>query len=528
MTSYRPNCLVFSLLFFLVACNPSGESGPEAPLELDTLIVNGQVYDGSDRPARSTSVGIRGDRISFVGDHNLVSINATRIIDAEGLMVVPGFIDPHTHSMAELRDPLLKANMNYLTQGVTTVITGNDGGGSYQVQSLVDSLEAAGTGTNVAFLVGHGDVRETVMGREDRAPDDAELEQMKNLVEQAMKEGALGLSAGLYYTPGNFASTEEVVKLAEVVARYNGLYESHIRDESSYNIGFIAALDEAMEIGRLAGLPVHIAHIKALGVDVWGESTKAIAMIEHAREQGRQVTADQYPWLASGTHLRNTLVPRWAMAGSFEDYQQRLLDPALMPKITVAMEDNMRRRGGADSLLIVTCPRAEYVGKTLAEIASTQGRQPLDVALDILRLGPSRVVSFNMNPQDLANFMAPGWVMTSSDGTDGHPRKYASFPKKYREYVVEQKLLTVQAFVHRSSGLVADTFGLASRGYLQPGYFADIAILDPETYGPKADYFNWNALSTGVEYLFVNGALTLSPGQDDKALAGRALQKRKH
>ncbi len=525
MRIHQLTAVLLPVLLCLAACQSPSEESPDTESQLDTLIINGLVYDGSGEIPRKTSIGIKDGRISFVGDHNSVSINALRTIDASGQIVTPGFIDPHTHSLAELQGEQTRANLNYLTQGVTTVFVGNDGGGSHEIASLADALESGGIGTNVAFLVGHGTVRKTVMGRENRAPNPAELDEMRSLVDQAMDEGALGLSSGLYYTPGNFAATEELVELAQVAAKYGGLYESHIRDESSYNIGFLAALDEAIQIGRTAGLPVHIAHIKALGVDVWGESAVAIQKIQAARSEGVAVTADQYPWRASGTHMRNALMPRWALADSFEQYQQRLRDSSLLPKITLAVENNIRRRGGAASLLMVDCPNEEFEGKYLAEIASTLGVNPVNAALQILRLGKTRVVSFNMQPSDMANFMTQDWVMTSSDGNDGHPRKYASFPKKYREYVVNQNLLTPQSFVHKSSGLVADTFGLAHRGYLRPGYFADIAILNPQTYGPNADYFHWNKLSTGVEYLFVNGVLSLAPGNEPKALAGRALRK---
>lgn len=528
MTLTPLRAVVFALMVLITACNPQGSVGPDTQLELDTLVINGLVYDGTDGPGRRTAIGIKDDRISFVGDHNAVTIDALRVIDAKGLLVVPGFIDPHTHSLAELLGPETKTNFNYLTQAVTTVIVGNDGDGGYEVKSLADSLEVGGTGTNVAFLVGHGTVREAVMGRDNRAPSAVELEQMRALVGRAMKEGALGLSSGLYYAPGHFSAIDEVVELAKMAAQYGGLYESHIRDESSYSIGFLAALNEAIDIGRRADLPVHIAHIKALGVDVWGESDRAIEVVEAAREQGLRVTADQYPWSASGTHLRNTLIPRWALAGTFEEYQQRLQDPQLLPEIQAAMADNLRRRGGADSLLLVTCPRQEYLSKTLAEVASMEGVSPIEAALSVLRLGRSRVVSFNMDKTDIVNFMSRPWVMTSSDGTDGHPRKYASFPKKYRAYVVDQEVLSLQSFVHRSSGLTADTFGLVNRGYLKPGYFADIAILNPETYGPQADYMHWNTLSSGVEYLYVNGVLSIEKGTDSEALAGRPLLQNRH
>jgi N-acyl-D-amino-acid deacylase len=514
-----------ALIMSLLSCGSPDTPPAPAALILDTLITGGLVYDGTDTPPRKTSIGIKNGRIAFIGDHGTMDIQAEHIIDATNYVVLPGFIDPHTHSLAELQSTSSNSNLNYLSQGVTTVFVGNDGDGSHQVDALANSLKSNGIGTNAAFLVGHGAVREAAMGGDNRPPSDAEMENMQSLVEQAMREGAYGLSSGLYYTPGNFAATEEVIELAKVAARYSGIYESHIRDESSYSIGLIAAVEETLEIGRQAALPVHIAHIKALGVDVWGKSDEVIQMINDARKSGQQVTADQYPWRASGTHLRNALVPRWALAGTFEQYQLRLRDEAQLPKIEKALAENLRRRGGPESLLIVTCPNPEFAGQTLAAISETLGLSPISAALHILRLGKSRVVSFNMNPEDISDFMQQPWAMTSSDGTDGHPRKYASFPKKYRDSVVEQKLLSMQAFVHRSSGLTADTFGVKNRGYLRSGYFADITVLDPNEFGPQADYLHWNSLSTGVKYLLVNGVPAIVEGDYNGALAGRPLRK---
>lgn len=514
------------LLLGLASCTEPGSEKPPRPVQLDALIINGLVYDGSDSPGQIMAIGIKDGRISFVGDHRSADLEADQTIDAAGKIVVPGFIDPHTHSLSELQSSEFNANLNYLTQGVTTVFVGNDGGGTHRIAALSGELESRGIGTNVAFLVGHGAVREAIIGREAREPVPAELTKMRELVLQAMKEGAVGLSSGLYYAPGSFATTNEVIALARAAAQYDGVYDSHIRDESTYNIGLSAAIEEAIEVGRQAGLPVHIAHIKALGVDVWGQSGKVISLIEEARSEGLQITADQYPWRASGTHLGNAVVPRWVMAGSAEKYQARLRDSKLLPEIEEAVNENIRRRGGAESLLIVDCPAHEYEGKTLAEVAQSEGLDPVDAALDILRLGSTRVVSFNMNMEDIGNFMAQDWVVTSSDGNDGHPRKYASFPRKYSKFVIEKRLLSTHSFVHRSSGLTADIFGLEYRGYLKPGYFADIAIINPENYGPQADYFHWNTLSSGVEYLYVNGVLAIERGVSTLALTGQALRKK--
>ena len=519
--------LALTAFVLLGACQAGKPGLPVAQVEVDTVIINGLIFSGADEEPAPGVVGIRGDKISFLASSLDREIVAGRTIDAAGMLVTPGFIDPHTHSDAELKNPAASQNLNYLTQGVTTVFIGNDGAGAHNVGEIAERLLSIGIGTNVGFLVGHGAVRKHVMGNANRPPNKTELSAMKVLVESAMAEGALGLSSGLYYAPGSFADTAELVELAKVAARHGGLYESHLRDESSYNIGLLASVTEALDIGRDAGLPVHISHIKALGVDVWGESSQVIRMIEHARNSGLRVTADQYPWQASGTHLDNALVSRWAMAGTEADFHARLGDPQLRPGIVAEMRNNLRIRGGAEAILIAECPEPSYIGKTLAEVASERDMNPIEIALRLLVSGDTRVISFNMNPDDIRAFMIQPWVMTSSDGNDGHPRKYASFPRKYRSYVVEQGVMPVHTFVHRSTGLVADTFGVSNRGYLKLGYFADIAIIDPENFAPQASFEQWNKLSTGVNYLFVNGALAIDNSSGSMALSGAMIQRRR-
>lgn len=330
------------------------------PMHLDTLIINGAVYNGHAAPARVQSIGIRGNKIAFVGDHSKTAIQAGQIVDAEGLLVSPGFIDPHTHSYPDLANPKLSSNINYLTQGVTTVFAGNDGGGSphinQQFARLAGGTGAGGTGTNVALFAGHGTIRQEVMGRVDRSPTTDELLAMKALLKQAMNQGALGLSTGLFYVPGSYSKTDEVIELAKVAAEYGGVYESHIRDESTYNIGVIAAIEELIKIGEQADIPVHIAHIKALGVDVWGKSENIIQRVEHARMNGIKVTVDQYPWRASSTGIHKAVVSSWVLSGAEQEIQARLNNPELLPRIKREMKENIRRRGGAESLLIVVSP----------------------------------------------------------------------------------------------------------------------------------------------------------------------------
>ncbi|REL27290.1 amidohydrolase [Thalassotalea euphylliae] len=523
----------------LAACNKpaqqqaiSANEGAPAVLEnYDVLIINGQVYSGENKAPQQLAVGIRDDRIAYLAEQVPPLTSAETVIDATGKMVTPGFIDPHTHSLGDLKSDSRNSNVNYLTQGVTTVFNGNDGGGTPYVSDLLTELEGKGIGTNNGNFVGHGTVRKLVMGREDRKPTEEELAKMKALISDAMQQGAFGLSTGLFYVPGTYANTEEVIELSKVAAQYGGVYESHVRDESTYSIGVKGAIAELIEIGDKAKIPVHIAHIKALGVDVWGQSKDIIDMVEAAQQRGQIVTADQYPWRASSTRLQNTTVPRWALEGQEADVQARLNDPELLPKLKAAMKENIRRRGGPDSLLIVTTPHEGLRGKTIADLSTQWEISPVEAVLRVLRKGvvinPTRVASFNMNPEDIKAFMTQPWVMTSSDGTDGHPRKYASFPEKYANYVVKQQLMPVETFVYKSSGQVADTFGIRERGYLKEGFFADISIIDPVKYRPKADFSQWNVLTQGVDYQWVNGEMTIDQGKYTGKLPGKGLRFQK-
>ena len=517
-----PTALLFAVLV-LSACDRT----PDASLseqELDVLITGGLVFSGrSGEALRRADVGIRDDRIVLVGDASGASAAVT--LDAAGNIVTAGFIDPHTHSLNELLGEDTKANLNYLHQGVTTVFNGNDGGGPVDVAGVAATLTRGGIGTNTALYVGHGELRRAVMDGENRAPSDRELADMAELVRDAMRAGAFGLSTGLFYAPGSYSTTEEVIELARAAAEFGGIYDSHLRDESNYNIGVVAALEEAVAIGREAGIQVHIAHIKALGVDVWGKSQEMIEVIESARASGLAITADQYPWRASGTHMRNALLPRHLLEGGIKEYLARLRNIQLSPEERAAVRENLRRRGGPESLLVVVSADRSIVGRTLAEIAAERGSPADEVALDIIRQGSTRVASFNMQPRDVEAFMVREWVMTSSDGTDGHPRKYASFPAKYRTYVRQRGVLSLEDFLYRSSALTAATFGLEDRGCAFEGCIADLLVFDPETFAPTADFGRWDSLSAGVRHLLVNGQIAIRDGEYTGALAGQVLRR---
>jgi N-acyl-D-aspartate/D-glutamate deacylase len=514
----RNICLAIVFVAILSACSPQQSDEQET---YSVLIINGAVYDGSPAPARYTNIGISGERI--VSMDASPDAEASLIIDAAGVAVVPGFIDPHTHAEGDLLDDARKANVNYLTQGVTTVFVGNDGRGLPDLEEKLAIMERQGIGSNVAFFTGHGTAREGIMGLEDRAPTDDELDEMREFVANDMRAGALGLSTGLYYRPGSYAETDEVIELAKIAAEFGGVYDTHMRDESSYTIGLLGAIREVIEIAERANIPVHIAHLKALGRDVWGQSGDVIALIAAAQERGVEITADQYPYRASGTSLRGSLVPRWVMAGSNEAMFERLANADLEDRIREEMEDNLRRRGGEESLLVTG--ESAWRGMTLKEIAEEMGVDAIDAAVEVIRAGNPSVASFNMSPDDIDALAIQPWVMTGSDGSQGHPRKYATYPKAYQDMVVSKGLFSLQHFINRSSGLVADFFFLCDRGYLRPGLKADIAIIDLDTFTPVADFQNATELSTGISELLVNGKLAIADGQYTGALHGTVVNR---
>lgn len=486
---------------------------------VDLLLRGGTVYTGSDAPFVG-DVAIAGDRIRALGPG--LSFRARRTIDARGMVVAPGFIDPHTHmgddlAAGDARTRLIPA---FLMQGVTTAFIGNDGGGDPDMAKLLGSAAIRPVGINYAAYVGFGAVREAVVGATARAPTPAELARMKALVATAMCGGALGLSTGLFYAPQSFATTGEVVALAREAGSRGGIYDSHIRDESSYTIGLAAAIDEAIAIGRDAALPVHIGHIKALGVDVQGQAPAIIARIAAARRGGQKVTADQYPWSASGTSLVAALIPIWAQDGGRLALLRRFDDAALADRMRRDIAENLRKRGGAAKLLIT---EGQFKGRTLADVARSRRADAVEGAIAVIRTADPAVVSFNQSEADIAAFMAQPWVMTGSDASTGHPRVYGSFARKYAKYVRADHVLTLRQFITRSTAIAADTFGLTARGHLKPGAFADIVIFDPKRYAARATYDHPARLAAGVRTVLVNGVLAVDNGALTGRAAGRAL-----
>jgi N-acyl-D-aspartate/D-glutamate deacylase len=504
-----------------IAALTLGAASP-APQKVDLLIRGGTIYTGSAEPFIG-DVAIKGDRIVSVSRH--ADVTAARVIDAKGMIVAPGFIDPHTHMGGDLAsdDAAKRLVPAFLLQGVTTAFIGNDGGGSPDIAKVLGSAAALPVGINYAAYVGFGAVREAVVGEADRVPTAAELAQMKTLVAEAMCQGALGLSTGLFYAPQSFAKTGEVVALAREAGKRGGVYDSHIRDESSYTVGLAAAIDEAIAIGKQGGLPTHISHIKALGVDVQGQAPAIIAKVAAARRAGQKVTADQYPWSASGTSLVASLMPLWAQDGGRPALLGRFDDAALAEKLRAGITENLRKRGGADKLLIV---EGKYLNRTLADVAKELGQDPVAAAISVIRIADPGVVSFNQSEADIAKFMQQPWVMTGSDASGGHPRIYGSFARKYAKYTRAERVITVRQFIERSSALTADTFGLAGRGHLRAGAFADVVVFDPATYAARATYEQPMLTAQGVRTVLVNGVVAVDNGALTGKAAGRALPHR--
>ncbi len=516
-----------TLVLLMLLCPAADVTAQDS---LDLLITGGRVYDGRGGPARDAAVGIRGDRIAFVG---AVPAGATarRRIDARGKVVTPGFIDPHTHAYEGL--PRLsverRRNLSSIMQGITTVVLGADGRGPYDVKNVLDASQAAGLGTNTYALVGFGTVRAKVMGSSSAPATAEQIAQMRALIAQAMQEGAYGVGSGLFYVPQAYATTDEVLSVVSAAKPYGGVYDTHQRDESSYSIGLFASTREAIRIGCESGLTSNIGHIKALGVDVWGKADSVLNIMREARARGCKVVGDQYPWTASGTGLSASLMPRWAEAGGRDSLRARAADPAQRARMLADMRENLRRRGGDSTLLLIdgNANAAPYIGKTLKQVADAAGTPAVETALDLILRGIDMgVASFNMIEADIETFMRDEYIMTSSDGSDGHPRLFATYPRKIRRYVLDKPVITMERMVASASGQVAATYGLTDRGELRAGAFADVLVFDPNAIREEATYSEPRKLASGMEWVIVNGVPAVQEGKATNALAGRVLRKR--
>ncbi len=527
----------------------------------DMIIKGGTVYDGTGHAPRRADVGIRDDRIVAIGD--LKRAQAKNIIDARGLAVTPGFINMLSWSTESLI--VDGRSQGELRQGVTTQIMGEGWSMGPLNERLkkqmiaeqddikfdiewttlaeyLSYLEKRGVSQNVASYVGATTVRQYVLGESDVQPTPAQLQEMRELVRQAMEEGALGVGSSLIYAPAFYARTEELIELCKVAARYKGKYISHLRSEGNE---WVEAVEELIRISREAGLPAEIYHIKAAGRQNWDKVDRVIALVNAARRRGLKITADMYMYPAGSTGLNSSLPP-WTMDGGYEALFKRLEDPALRQKIasevrtpSTKWENLYLAAGSADRVLLVGFKSEQLkplTGKTLAEVAKMRGKDPVETIMDLILEDRSRVgtVYFLMSEENIKKELRQPWVSLGSDAasmapegvflkSSTHPRAYGNFARLLGKYVRGEKIISLAEAVRRLSGLPATNLGLDHRGFLKPGMFADVVVFDPQTIADRATFEQPHQYSIGVKHVFVNGIQVLKDGEHTNARPGRAL-----
>ena len=547
--------LASGLLLGLVLCHAAQEP------QYDLLIVHGQILDGSGSSAIDASVAVRDGRIAAIG--RLDPATAKRVIDATGLVVAPGFIDLHSHSDFTL---LVDGDaQSKIRQGVTTEILGESDSAGPVLGPAVDEfdrslkptgikrdwktlgeyfarLERQHTSVNIASYVGSGQVRADVVGFTNRPAHDDEMDAMKELVEQAMREGALGVTSGLIYAPNMYANTKELIELAKVAAKYGGIYTSHIRGEGAHGV---QAIQEAIQIAIKANLPAHILHFKMDGNDNWGHMGQQIKTIDEARSNGVDITADQYPYIAAMTGLEQCLPPRY-LEGTSQQIVARLKTADARKRIREDIanglpgwEDNeVKSVGGWHGVMVASCQKTEnkkYEGQRMDEVAKMMGKDPVDALCDLLisEEGSAGAIYFSMSEPDVELAMKQPWVGIGSDGSavspemvfvgKPHPRFYGTFPRVLGVYVREKKVLTLPEAVHKMTGLSAKIVGFTDRGLLKPGMAADITLFDPATVIDKATFENPAQYPVGIPYVIVNGVVVIDKGEHTGARPGRVL-----
>lgn len=528
----------------------------------DVLIEDGRIVDGSGNPWFYGDVAVRDGEIAAVG--RLDEAEAERVIDASGLTVVPGFIDMHAHSDYTL---LVDGDAeSKVRQGVTTEILGEHRSAGPQVGpargelerrleptpldvdwttlgEYFSRLEESGISVNVASYVGTGQVRMAVMGSEDREPSEAELAEMESLVDQAMRDGALGVSSGLSYVPNTFMDVEEIVRLSRVAARYGGIYATHLRRQD-VEIG--AGIREAIETGRRAGLPVHIFHFKVKHPEMWGNFFRYTTLVDDARAEGVSVTADLYPYIAGVTSLAASLPPRF-LEGGTERMLERIRDEGARAEIRRDIEEGLpgweneiAEAGGWDRMVVSAVQKPEnktYEGKSLAEVAEMMGEDPVDAMCELLlsEEGQVRIIQHAAAEEDLEHAIRLPWTAIGSDGIamnpddfpwlgKPHPRYYSSYPRVLDRYVEEKALLPFSDAIRKMTGLPAQILGFQDRGLLRPGMRADIVILDRDAISDRATFEDPQVYPRGIEYVFVNGEMVLEEGDHTGARPGRVLR----
>lgn len=508
----------------LLACAAPPDSAP-----LDLLILGATVVDGSGGEAFVADVGVAGDRIAFVGQ-SADTVQAGDSIDAVGLHLTPGFVDMHSH--AELDEAWGRDGLPFIYQGITTAVLGVDGGGSPHVAEALRSFSDQAIGLNAMLYVGHGAIRRTVLGRENRAPTEAELDSMRALVRVGMEQGALGLSTGLFYTPSRYASTEEVIELNRVAAEYGGIYDTHDRDLGAayQGIGYLNSIREAIRIGEDAGTPVIFSHFNAQGARNYGRAPEGAALIEEARSRGVQVWAAQHVYTATQSNLRSYAIPDWAAAGEHEEMLRRFDHPDTAAMLDRQTTEMLEIRGGAEKILFGD-PRPELNGRTLAEVAAGWGLPAPETVRRILRDGNAVVMNLDLYDAENTRFLArQPWMMTCTDGRTprpdqeiAHPRPFGAFTRKLRLFVLDEEVIDLPFAIRSMTGLAADFLGISDRGYVREGMYADLALLDLARLRDRATFEEPKLYAEGTVHVLVNGELALRDGEATGALAGRAL-----
>lgn len=497
----------------------------------DLLIQNGRIIDGSGNPWYRGDVGIRGGKIAAIG--KLEASQAQRVIDANGLVVAPGFIDVHTHVEDGIRKrPTAE---NFLFDGVTTIITGNCGGSETDLPKFFEELRASGISLNLATLIGHNSVRRTVMNNAKRDPSPTELAKMESLVARAMQAGAVGFSTGLIYIPGTYAKTSEVVALAKVAAQHGGVYASHIRNEGD---SVMFAIREAIHIGREANMPVEISHFKISSKRLWDRSDETIALVEAARAEGLDVCVDQYPYTASSTNL-GVLLPAWALADGDSAIKARLHNPMMRKQIAQEMKHFIRERAGRNRLDYAIVARCRWdstrEGKSIAEINQRLQRKAnldneIQTVLDMMLKGGAAMIYHSMYEDDVVRIMQyPNAMIASDAGVTEfgrgapHPRAYGTNARVLARYVREKKILRLEEAIRKMTSLPAQRFGLHERGLLRVGMAADIVVFDPARVRDRATFDQPHAYAEGFRYVLVNGEVTIEGGKHTGVKAGEIL-----
>lgn len=520
--------IVFLTILIFFACQPTQMC--------DVLIIGGTIYDGSGGKSFKGNIAIRNDSIVAIGK-KLGHFEADTIIDASGLAVSPGFIDLHTHLNTLFRFPSCESHVR---QGVTTALGGPDGGGPLPFGVYLDSIEQhLAIGMNLAYLVGHNTIRRKVMGLERRVPTEEELNEMKALVEQSMNEGAFGISTGLKYLPGAFSKVDEVIALSKVSAQNGGIYTSHLREEG---LGLLEGVQEAIQIGAEADIPIVLTHHKVVGKPMWGASKKTLAMVDSANALGLDIMIDQYPYNASYTSI-SILIPAWCRAGGNKAFTERCEDPKLYDSILNGTIFNIRNDRGGDDLNRVQFARVswkpELEGKTLKDWAEIEGMENTiengaRLVLQAQLNGGASCIFHAMNEEDVRAIMQHPKTMIASDGRltqpgEGHPhpRWYGTFPRVLGHYARDEGVLDMATAIHKMTHMPADRIGLANRGRLQPNAIADIVIFNEKTVIDKSTFENPHQYPVGIEYVLVNGKITVAEGQMTETRAGKVLRKNK-